>query len=154
MGGEDDRSAFDFAELFTVATRQLVRRARGRNLRFAFDYRGPLALIAGEAVAMRRSLHRMLLGLIDLVESGVVVLEAHTRLTPFDHCHVEVSAVGSGALALEGMLGTVVSRLGLARESGFAEPAGQRLRRASGDCPITGARIDFETSPIAGVLFR
>lgn len=103
---------------------------------------------------MRRSLHRMLLGLVDIVESGVVVLEAQTRLTPFDHCHVEVSAVGSGALASEGMLGAVVSRLHLAQESGVAEPAGQRLRRASGDCPITGARIDFEASPIAGVLFR
>jgi CheY-like chemotaxis protein len=154
LGGEDDRCAFDFAELFTIATRQLVRRAGGRNLRFAFDYRGPLAIIAGEAIAMRRSLHRMLLGLTDLVESGVVVLEAQTRLTPFDHCHVEVSAVGSGALASQGMLSTVVSRLQLAQESGFADSAGLRLRRASGDCPITGARIDFEASPIAGVLFR
>ena len=154
MGGEDHRSAFDFAELFTVATRHLARRASGRNLRFAFDYRGPLAIIAGEAIAMRRSLHRVLHGLVDLVESGVVVLEAQTRLTPFDHCHVEVSAVGSGALASEGMLSTVVSRLQLVQESGFADPAGQRLRRASGDCPITGARIDFEASPIAGVLFR
>ena len=152
--GDDDRSAFDFAELFTVATRHLLRRTGGRNLRFAFDYRGPLAMIAGEAIAMRRSLHRMLHGLVDLVESGVVVLEAQTRLTPFDHCHVEVSAVGSGALASEGMLSTVVSRLQLVQESGFADLAGQRLRRASGDCPITGARINFEASPIAGVLFR
>jgi len=154
LGGEDDRSAFDFAELFTVATRHLARRVSGRNLRFAFDYRGPLAIIAGEAVAMRRSLHRVLHGLVDLVDSGVVVLEAQTRLTPFDHCHVEVSAVGSGALASEGMLSTVVSRLQLVPESGFADPMGQRLRRASGDCPITGAHIDFEASPIAGVLFR
>ena len=152
--GDDDRSAFDFAELFTVATRHLVRRASGRNLRFAFDYRGPLAIIAGEAIAMRRSLHRMLLGLVDLVESGVVVLEAQTRLTQFDNCHVEVSAAGSGALAPASILSTVVSDLQLVQESAFADPAGQRLRRASGDCPITGARIDFEASPIAGVLFR
>jgi len=152
--GDDDRSAFDFAELFTVATRHLLRRTGGRNLRFAFDYRGPLAMIAGEAIAMRRSLHRVLHGLVDLVESGVVVLEAQTRMTPFDHCHVEVSAVGSGSLASEGMLSTVVSHLHLVQDGGFAAPAGQRLRRASGDCPITGARIDFEASPIAGVLFR
>jgi len=152
--GDDDRSAFNFAELFTVATRHLVRRTGSRNLRFAFDYRGPLAMIAGDPIAMRRSLHRVLHGLVDLVESGVVVVEAQTRLTQFDHCHVEVSAVGSGALASEGMLGTVVSRLQLVQDGGFAAPAGQRLRRASGDCPITGARIDFETSPIAGVLFR
>lgn len=152
--GDDDRSAFDFAELFTVATRHLVRRTGGRNLRFAFDYRGPLAMIAGEAMAMRRSLHRVLHGLVDLVESGVVVLEAQTRLTRFDNCHVEVSAAGSGALASEGALSMVVSRLQLAQESGFADPAGQRLRRASGDCPITGARIDFEGSASAGVLFR
>jgi len=154
LGGKDDRSAFDFAELFTIATRQLVRRASGRNLRFAFDYRGPLAIITGEAIAMQRSLHRVLLGLIDLVESGVVVLEAQTRLTPFDHCHVEVSAVGSGALAPQGMLSTVVSRLQLVQGSELADGAGQRLRRASGDCPITGAQIDFEGSPAAGVLFR
>ena len=152
--GDDDRSAFDFAELFTVATRHLVRRTGDRNLRFAFDYRGPLAMIAGEANAMRRSLHRVLHGLVDLVESGVVVLEAQTRLTPFDHCHVDVRAVGSGALASEGMLSTVVSRLHLVQDGGSAAPAGQHLRRASGDCPITGARIDFEASPIAGVLFR
>ena len=152
--GDDDRSAFNFAELFTVATRHLVRRTGGRNLRFAFDYRGPLAMIAGDAVAMRRSLHRVLHGLVDLIESGVVVLEAQTRMTPFNHCHVEVSAVGSGAIASEGMLSTVVSNLRLVPDSGLAAPAGQRLRRASGDCPITGARIDFEASPIAGVLFR
>jgi CheY-like chemotaxis protein len=151
--GDDDRSAFDFAELFTVATRHLVRRTGGRNLRFAFDYRGPIAMIVGEAMAMRRSLHRLLHGLVDLVESGVVVLEAQTRLTQFDNCHVELSAAGSGALASEGALSTVVSRLQLAQESGFADP-GQRLRRASGDCPITGARIDFEGSASAGVLFR
>jgi CheY-like chemotaxis protein len=152
--GDDDRSAFNFAELFTVATRHLVRRTSDRNLRFAFDYRGPLATIAGDALAMRRSLHRVLHGLVDLVDSGVVVLEAQTRLTPFDHCHVEVSAVGSGALASQGMLSTVVSRLNLVQDGGVAAPTGQRLRRASGDCPITGARIDFEASPIAGVLFR
>ena len=154
LGGDDDHSAFDFAELFTVATRHLVRRAGGRNLSFAFDYRGPLAIITGEAIAMRRSLHRVLHGLVDLVESGIVILEAQTRLTRFDNCHVEVSATGSGALASEGALSTVVSRLHLAQESGFADPAGQRLRRASGDCPITGARIDFEGSASAGVLFR
>jgi CheY-like chemotaxis protein len=152
--GDDDRSAFDFAELFTVATRHMVRRTGGRNLRFAFDYRGPLAMIAGEAMAMRRSLHRLLHGLVDLVESGVVVVEAQTRLTQFDKCHVEVSAAGSGALTSESALSTVVSRLHLAQESGFADLAGQRLRRASGDCPITGARIDFEGSASAGVLFR
>lgn len=152
--GDDDRSAFDFAELFTVATRHLVRRTAGRNLRFAFDYRGPLAMIAGDAMEMRRSLHRMLHGLVDLVESGVVVLEAQIRLTPFHHCHVEVSAVGSGALASDGMLTTVVSRMHLVQDGEFARPAGQHLRRASGDCPITGARIDFEASQIAGVLFR
>jgi len=152
--GDDNRSAFDFAELFTVATRHLVRRTGGRNLRFAFDYRGPLAMIAGEAMAMRRSLHRVLHGLVDLVDSGVVVVEAQTRLTQLDNCHVEVSAAGSGALASEGALSTVVSRLHLVQESTFADPAGQRLRRASGDCPITGARIDFEGSAAAGVLFR
>ena len=152
--GDDNRSAFDFAELFTVATRHLLRRTGDRNLRFAFDYRGPLAMIAGEALAMRRSLHRVLHGLVDLVESGVVVVEAQTRLTQFDHCHVEVSAAGSGALASEGALSAMVSRLHLAQDSGFADPAGQRLRRASGDCPITGARIAFEASASAGVLFR
>jgi CheY-like chemotaxis protein len=152
--GDDDRSAFNFAELFTVATRHLVRRTSARNLRFAFDYRGPIAMIAGDAVAMRRSLHRVLHGLVDLVESGVVVLEAQTRLTQFDNCHVEVGAAGSGALAFEGALSTVVSRLHLVQESGFTDPAGQRLRRASGECPITGARIDFEGSASAGVMFR
>ena len=152
--GDDNRSAFDFAELFTVATRHLLRRTGNRNLRFAFDYRGPLAMIAGETIAMRRSLHRMLHGLVDLVESGVVVVEAQTRLTQFDHCHVEVSAAGSGALASEGALTTMVSRLHLSQDSGFTDTAGQRLRRASGDCPITGARIDFEASASAGVLFR
>ncbi|HKX43262.1 MAG TPA: response regulator, partial [Burkholderiaceae bacterium] len=113
-----------------------------------------LAIIAGEAIAVRRSLHRMLLGLIDLVESGVIVLEAQTRSAPFDHCHVEVSAVGSSALASEGMLSTVISRLHLAKQTGSGNHAGQHGPGASGDCPITGARIDFETSPIAGVLFR
>ena len=152
--GDDDRSAFNFAELFTVATRHLARRTGGRNLRFAFDYRGPFAMIAGDAIAMRRSLHRVLHGLVDLVESGVVVLDAQTRLTQFNNCHVEVGAAGSGALASEGVLSTVVSRLHLVQGSGFTDPAGQRLRRASGDCPITGARIDFEGSASAGVLFR
>jgi CheY-like chemotaxis protein len=103
---------------------------------------------------MRRSLHRVLHGLVDLVDSGVVVLEAQARLTQFDHCHIEVRAAGSGVLASENALGTVVSRLRLLQDSPFADPTGQRLRRASGDCPITGARIDFEGSASAGVLFR
>jgi CheY-like chemotaxis protein len=152
--GDDVRSAFDFAELFTVATRHVLRRIGDRNLRFAFDHRGPLAMIEGEALAMRRSLHRVLHGLVDVVDSGVVVLEAQTRLTRHDNYHVNLSAAGSGALASEGVLSTVVSRLHLAQERELAKPADQRLRRASGDCPITGARIDFESSPSAGVLFR
>ena len=151
---DDIQPAFDLAELFTLATRHLLRRTASRNLRFVFDYRGPLAMIAGEAIAMRRSLHRVLHGLVDLVESGVVVVEAQTRVARLDHFHIDVSVASSGALASDGALGTVMSRLQLARERELAEPLGQHLRRASGDCPITGAHIAFEGSSWAGVLFR
>ncbi|HEY9063838.1 MAG TPA: response regulator [Burkholderiaceae bacterium] len=154
MVGDDRGPAFDLGELFTLATRHLLRRTRSRNLRFVFDYRGPLAMIAGEASAMRRSLYRMLHGLVDLVESGVVVLEAQARLTRLGHLHVDVSATSSGTLPSDEVLGTVMSRLQLAQEREPAEPLGQHLRRASGDCPITGAQIAFEGSSWAGVLFR
>ncbi|HKX41108.1 MAG TPA: response regulator [Burkholderiaceae bacterium] len=151
---DDIRPAFDLAELFTLATRHLLRRTGGRDLRFVFDYRGPLATIAGEALAMRRSLHRLLHGLVDLVHSGVVVVEAQARLSRLGHFHVDMSAASSGTLASDEVLGTVMSRLQLAQERELAEPLGQHLRRASGDCPITGAHIAFEGSSWAGVLFR
>ena len=153
--GDDVRTAFDFAELFTVAARHVLRRVNSRNVRLSFDHRGPLAMIEGEAVAMLRSLHRMLCGAIGELEAGHVALEALTRLTPSGHCHVDVRATGAGVLATQGVLSTVISRLQLAQKQEFAEQAGQpRLRRASGDCPITGARIDFEGSPSAGMLLR
>ncbi|SCK27069.1 Response regulators consisting of a CheY-like receiver domain and a winged-helix DNA-binding domain [Variovorax sp. HW608] len=153
--GDDVRTTFDFSEVFTVAARHVLRRISSRDLRLSFDHRGPLAIIEGEAVAMRRSLHRMLFGAIDELESGHVALEAQTHLTPSGHYHVDVKATGSGVLATQGVLSTVIARLKLTQQRELAEQAEQpRLRRASGDCPITGARIDFEGSPSAGMLLR
>lgn len=155
--GDDIRTAFEFADLCTVAARHVLRVAARRQLAFSFDHRGPLPLVVGDPVAMRRSLHRLFCGAIEVIDSGFVALDAETRITRSGRCEVRVEAAGRGTMATPEGVSAVLARLQLAQEgqvaSMQASAAQPRLRRVKGSCPITGVPIGFECVPSVGFVF-
>lgn len=155
--GDDIPTAFDFAELFTLAARHVLRAAGRRELAFSFDYRGLSPMVQGDPIAMRRGLHRLFCGAIDVLESGFIEIDAEARITGSGRCEVRVKAAGRGATATQERLSAVLARLQLAQEGGIAtsEPsaAQPRLRRVRGSCPITGVPIHFECIPSVGFVF-
>lgn len=155
--GDDIRTAFDFADLFTLATRHVLRVAARRPLAFSFDHRGPLPVVVGDPVAMRRSLHRLFCGVIEVIESGFVAFDAQTRITRSGRCEVRVEAAGRGRMAKPECVSAVLARLQLAQEGNIpgteSSAAQPRLRRVKGSCPITGVPIRFECVPSVGFVF-
>ncbi|HEV7914905.1 MAG TPA: response regulator [Albitalea sp.] len=144
--------AFDFAELFTASARHVMPLAMARKLRFSFDYHGPQVTVAGDAPAMRCSLHRLWCALIDTVDVGFLVFYAQAAITRSGRCLLTVKAAGTGLLAADEVQTRVLERLQM---DGDALPpeSRPRLRRASGRCPATGAQVQFASLPIEGVLF-
>ena len=144
---------FDFAELFTCGVRHAVPLALAKKLSYSFDLRGPQVALAGDATAMKCSLHRLLCGLVDLVDVGFLVFYAETQLVRPGKCLVTVKAAGTGMLASDTRISEVLERLELPEKPAAAHSDRPRLRRASGRCPSTGAQVRFAALPFEGLLF-
>ena len=140
--------SYDFGEIWTQSVREVLPLAAAKGLPCSFDYRGPRLLPAGDASALRRGLHRLLCATIDLLEQGHLVLVATPRCVRGGKCQLSVSIAGTGRVAGNPAIGTVLARLGL-QERG----TDVRLRRASGSCPATGAAIEFASLPNQGLMF-
>jgi CheY-like chemotaxis protein len=144
--------SFDAGELFTASVRRVVPLLFEKKLACSFDCRGPRVIVAGDPSAVRCSLHRLMCGLIDLVDVGFVVLHAHTRLRYPNKCALSVKLAATGMLAHDAWADRVMQRLGLADDMPSTGER-TRLRRASGPCPDTGATVRFASLPGEGVLF-
>jgi CheY-like chemotaxis protein len=144
--------SFDMGELFTVAVRRVMPYLHERKLASTFDVRGPRVIVRGDPADMQRALHRLMLGLADLVRIGFVVLQANMRLTRPGKCVVEVKLAGTGLLAPRQVADGVLARLELTDDMGPG-PQPPRLRRAVGTCPATGATVHYASLPAEGLLF-
>lgn len=144
---------FDFAEIFTAGVRELLPRLQARKLAFAFDCRGPQLTLHGDAAALRADLHRLLAGLIDLVEVGILVLDAETGCMASGRVAARVRLAGTGLGASETKVSAVLQRLGLEEVPPCAEDA-PGTRRASGQGLRTGAPVEFVRVGAEGWVLR
>jgi CheY-like chemotaxis protein len=141
----------DFSEVFTLAARHVVPSVLSRFESFSFDYRGPRIAIDIELDRLRRTLHRILCGAVDCLQSGFVMFLAEAEIQG-DACRLSVTAAGSGHLGGSVVIEEVLARLGML--SIPAESAAPGARVAGGRCPITGAALDFSCLPGEGALLR
>lgn len=141
----------DFSEVFTLAARQVVPAVLGKSQSFSFDYRGPRVTFPINVSRLRRTLHRVLCGAIDCLQSGFVMFIAEAEVQGND-CRLVVTAAGSGQPASDEAIDAVLYRL----EMKAAPPPllARNARTASGRCPITAAELEFSYLPGEGLLFR
>lgn len=144
---------FDFGELFTHSVRRVVPLLLEKKLACSFDCRGPRVMVRGDANAVRRSLHRLMCGLVDLLDVGFAVLHAETQLTRPGKCAIAVKLAGAGLVASNGRIDRVLERLELTEDHTPPGADRPRLRRADGSCPSTGAAVRFASLPAEGMLF-
>lgn len=138
---------FDFAEVLADAARKMLSAGRQKGLGFAFDTCMPSGGVRGDALDLQCGLYRLLHGAQDLLAKGFVSCHAHGRLGP-RRLQATVVVAGAGVPAAPGATDEVLARLALKRMR-LAE--GERLVRARGRCPRTGAEISF--SALGGEAF-
>jgi len=143
----------DLGELFTRAVRQVVPVALDRGLSFSFDCRGPTLIVEDDPIQVHCGLHRLLLALVDLLQSGVVLFHAEATLEPSGASLLRVNAAGTGQLRLPGERAAVIDRLGLLATSTPTRGSSE-LPSACGVCPNTGAGVHFAGDLNEGVLLR
>jgi CheY-like chemotaxis protein len=140
----------EFSELFTQGVRNLLPVARRKGLVPYFDCLGTAVALAEPDAAIRAGLHRIMLAMIDLLDSGFIMFCAESSQLVDGTSHIMVHAAGTGAVRTTTLDG-VLQRLGL-----LADPAdvpGQNLRpRAEGICPATGARVQFVDAGTNGIV--
>ena len=145
--------AFEIGELFAQSVRRTLPLLAERKLACAFDCRGPRAVVLADPTALRCSLHRLICGLIEVLDIGFAVLHAQTQLVRPARCLVSIKIAGVGLAAPAKRMDDVLERLHLVDEHLAEGPDRPRLRRAEGMCPATGAAIRFASLPAEGVLF-
>jgi CheY-like chemotaxis protein len=145
----------DFGEVLAQVARGLERRAHQRQMGFGFDSRGPELLLDTDDIKFRCGLHRLGLGVQDLLRRGVMMMDGQVRRSRSGQGVVTLRLWAAGVLDDEPATEAVLRRLDLsdAVDSGHAHlDARPRLRRVEGTCPCTGARIRLARSPAQGVV--
>jgi CheY-like chemotaxis protein len=142
----------DFAEVFTLAARQMLPVVASRGQSFSFDCRGPGVLVDIEAPRLRRALHRLLCGVADCLDSGFVMCLADTEIRE-GQCTLTLTLAGAGRLVAPTRITQVMERLQLQRAPSIGiDASGERA--ALGRCPVTGGELGFSCLPSDGVLLR
>ena len=130
----------DLAEVFTESARRVLPVARAKGLISYFDYRGPHVDLEVDELRMQSAMHRILVGMIDLMSSGFVMFTADVRHKG-DGCELIVNAAGTGAFAADSAVAAVLNRLALGAPQ--ADPFNPLESQAFGRCPATGAELSF-----------
>lgn len=141
---------FDFSEIFAGAVRQVLPQLRRKSVALSFDCTMGDSIAIGEVTALRCSLHRVLRGGLDLIDTGYLVIDAQIRRLR-TRMLVSVRVGGSGMVCRAPALEDVAARLQLSREHAHE---GSRLARAAARCPLTGAAVDLSVLGSEGFLFH
>jgi hypothetical protein len=145
--------AFEFAEIFALAVRQVAPAAAVRKLSLAFDHRGPLLTLPGDPAPLRAALHRLLAAGVELLDSGVLLFAAATSLSASGRYAINLRVAGTGLLTDNDAVTDVLARLHLVEEPVHSERDRPRLRRASGRCLPSQADVSFASLPSTGFVF-
>lgn len=142
----------DFADLFAASARQVLPTASAKGLVSYFDYRGPYVDLDFDENRLRRAMHRLLYGLHDMVDKGVLLLTAEVTVPQPCGCHLMVSTASSSVPLSEKAVTRVLRRLRL-DDQPSATTAPDGGREARGTCPATGAALSFTLAPGEGAAF-
>ena len=146
----------DFSELFTQGARDILPLARKKNLACCFDCSGSFIDVEQGHDQLRSATHRILLGMVDCLDSGFILLRATADPAQNGSSLVVIHAAGTGVCAPAGIDG-VLRRLQLhsragtngERGDGITSCCGRAVQRRSADTPIR--RWPFPCAP-AGQL--
>ena len=133
----------DFSELFTESARQVLPVVHTRGLSSYFDYHGPRVDLLIDEARTRSAMHRLLHGLMDVIDKGVVMFTAVAERSVRERCTVTVHAAAVGRPAPDDRVSQVLSRLHLAEATEGATGGHGTTRRALGTCPVTEAAVSF-----------
>src|SRR6218665_618077 len=102
----------DLAEMVTESARRVLPLARAKGLVSYFDYRGPFVELQADDLRMQAALHRVLVGMIDLIGSGFVMFTAEVSFAA-GRAALTISAAGTGQFAAPAQVNAVLERLQL-----------------------------------------
>lgn len=141
--------SFDFAEVFTVAARQVVPLARSQGLSFTFDCQSAGVRIAGDQAGLQGALHRLFLAVIGLSSGGSFVVSAKADLSQSPpSLQLRAALVGSDVTMAS--VTAAHDHLGLGRcQVGSVDPG---TMAASGVCPHTQGQVEMTAMPGLGAL--
>lgn len=145
----------DLAEMFTESVRRVVPLVRGKGLVNYFDYRGPFVEVDVDEVRMQAALHRVLVAMVDVIDTGFVMFTADVAFNA-GHAAVTISAAGTGRFADVARVEGVLQRLTLTDIAPAAGADGlerQAERQAFGRCPATGAEVWYVEVPGESMVF-
>lgn len=103
----------DLSELFTASARQVLPVARAKGLVSYFDYRGPDIRVLLDENLLRAALHQLFMAVTESLDQGFVTLVAETAMVETDRCAITVHAAGTGRIAPEADLASVLLQLGV-----------------------------------------
>jgi len=139
------------AELFTQVVRRIMPGMPARRLALSFDWRGPGLVVEDDPVQLQCGLHRLLLGLLDVMSAGFVMFNAKATADDRGGCAITVEAAGMGTLRPRAQVDEVLRRLNLGRLEAAPDGDGA-ISRAEGVCPNTGGRVTCSWDAHEGVL--
>lgn len=150
--------------LFAQSVRDTARELAERGLSYTFRDSGRCWQIEGEPsganaardtpLALTCSLHRLHRSAATLLQRGFLSFQAVARPRPAGGCTLQVRIGGAGRFGPQAAVDSTLRRIGLRGGTDTVDPHDTpRLRRATGTCPVTHARIDFGSLPTAGFLF-
>lgn len=145
---------YELSELFTRVARELMPTLRARDQQLSFDYVGPLVLAQGDAVGVHAALYRVLCGLTDALGPGFLIFRGAVQQGTAGGWNFVVQAAGTGQAVPHERVDDVLARLGLREEITEADGLHPAVRKATGACPTSGARIVFTGVPSEGVLIH
>ena len=143
--------SFELSEVITLAVREIAPSVTSKGLTFSFDFQGPCLMIEGDAAAFQRSLHRLFSGAVACLDEGALIFSSEAVVQSDGKLKLVVNAAGTGLLAQPSELTRLLELMALEEHAG-APSSGART--AIGECPDTGARIDYASLATEGVLFR
>ena len=139
----------DFSELFTQGARDILPLARKKNLACCFDYSGSFIDVEQGHDQLRSATHRILLGMVDCLDSGFILLRATAEPAQNSSSLVVVHAAGTGVGSPAVIYG-VLRRLQLDSRAGTNGERGDGITRAAGTCPATGGAVSFVNAGAEG----
>lgn len=141
--------SFDFGEAFTLAARHGVPLVRAKRLKFSFDCETGGIEFPQDPRPVQCALHRLLCAVVDLMQTGFVLMVARAGADDAGQTRVMAHLGGAGRVD-DSRLREITDALGLELFSGPDPLAPEHFAR--GICPHSGGQVELHCVPNEGLL--